>query len=432
MGHAGAIVTPGLETGTFESKRRALEEAGVTVVNSQTDLIDTVREALKGKTYFKPERYYETMRQIWEAPPPKPSWGTVITKVEPNHLVVRGYPLTEIIEHASLVEAASLITGGELPDEKLRKSLDNLACSAASETVPDLPAFPDEDISRALARHLVSDERLIAFEGSEPEKQVEKCVYALGRMLAYMGSILKTGGSTGDDGSKTGLSEALYRILSGRPSSDKNPARMVEAMVVASIDHGVTPPSAQATLIAASVRATYETAVSHGVGAITDVHGGAGEKAARFFSECVRRAKEKQLSIEDATRQTMDAYVKSGRRIEGMGHRVHTEDPRRNVLWKLAEETGAAGECVAVSKIAGPILEEVRGIKLPINVDGVIGAIVADMGLDPKLAKAIFVLGRVCGLSAHYFEEIATQPAMRRIVFGQAEYKGVPERPFPK
>jgi citrate synthase len=86
---------------------------------------------------------------------------------------------------------------------------------------------------------------------------------------------------------------------------------------------------------------------------------------------------------------------------------------------------------LAVSKIAGNILKEVRGLDLPINVDGVIGAIIADMGLDPKLAKALFIFGRLCGLSAHYFEEVMTQSPMRRINFAQAVYKGAMERSYP-
>jgi len=61
---------------------------------------------------------------------------------------------------------------------------------------------------------------------------------------------------------------------------------------------------------------------------------------------------------------------------------------------------------------------------LPINVDGVIGAITADMKLSPLLAKIIFIFGRIVGLAAHYFEEVQTQSPMRRIVFEQAEYKG--------
>ena len=57
-------------------------------------------------------------------------------------------------------------------------------------------------------------------------------------------------------------------------------------------------------------------------------------------------------------------------------------------------------------------------------MDGVIGALIADMGLDPKLAKALFIFGRVMGLSAHFQEEITTQSVMRRIDFTQAQYTG--------
>ena len=219
--------------------------------------------------------------------------------------------------------------------------------------------------------------------------------------------------------------------MTGSSAVDAKHARMLEAMIVASVDHGVTPPSAQATIIAASTRAAYEVAVAHGIGAITDVHGGAGAKAAEFFRECARESRDKGYSIAEATRSLMAGYIKSSRRIEGMGHRIHTQDPRRDVLWDLADETGVAGDCVGVSKIATSVFEQVRGMSLPINVDGVIGAIVADMGLDPALAKALFVYGRLAGLSAHYFEEIATQPQMRRINFAQAVYKGKELRDLP-
>ncbi len=61
---------------------------------------------------------------------------------------------------------------------------------------------------------------------------------------------------------------------------------------------------------------------------------------------------------------------------------------------------------------------------LPINVDGVIGAIIADLGLPEALAKAVFILGRIAGLTAHYFEEVSLFPPMRRINFSQAKYAG--------
>jgi citrate synthase len=180
--------------------------------------------------------------------------------------------------------------------------------------------------------------------------------------------------------------------------------------------------------MAATVRAPYAMGLASGAGAVTDVHGGAGADAATFFLACVAKAKAEGIPVADAAWQTLDGASRSGNRTAGMGHRVHTEDPRRNVLWEMAEKAGTAGACVALSKEMEAIFAEVRGFGLPINVDGVIGAIVADLGLDPVAAKALFILGRVAGLSAHYFEEIRTQPPMRRVNFAQAEYRGPADR----
>jgi succinyl-CoA synthetase alpha subunit len=431
MGHAGAIVTPGLETGTYLSKKKALEAAGVPVVNSQLDLIDAVRDKLGGRTYFEPERYYAKMKAIWDAPPPKPSWTTRLTKVEPDNLVVRGYRVQDLIARASLVEAAHLIAVGELPETGVRVSLDRLALEAAKRPLPPVVRHPGEDLSKTFQKFLLMDESLPAFDPRGRAPQAEKTVFTLGRCAAYLAAVEGHGTVLAGLGPEVPLAHAVHAAVSGERRFDAKRGRMLEAVIVASIDHGTTPPSAQATLIAASVRASYEAAVAQGVGAITDVHGGAGEKAAEFFLQCAAEAKSRKIGLDEAARSVIRRYIKEGRRVEGLGHRLHTRDPRRDVLWAIAEESGLAGPCVAASRIAEDMLREVRGLSLPINVDGVIGAIIADMGLPPALAKALFIIGRTMGLAAHYFEEITTQPPMRPIVFSEAVYRGLPERPYP-
>ena len=431
MGHAGAIVTPGLETGTFKSKKTALESVGIIVVNSQFDLIDVVKKKLGGKTYFKPERYYDKMRKIWDAPPPKPSWGTMVTKVEPNNLVIQGYKLKELVEYSNLMEVAHLLIKGNLPDADTVKFHAALAVKAAQIPVPKVPHVDGEDISKTIEKYLMLDEELANFHVEGRKAQVGKIIFCLGRIAAYLANILGNKSVLYKLTADEPFSYAIFRVVTGKKKVDIGQARMLEAMIVASVDHGVTPPSAQATVIAASVRAPYEVAIAHGVGAITDVHGGAGQKAAVFFKQAAEMASSSHISLEEATHELMGEYMRKGYRIEGMGHRVHTEDPRRDVLWSLAEKNRLAGPCVVISKIATKILEDVRGINLPINVDGVIGAIVADMGLDPSLAKALFIYGRVAGLSAHYFEEVSSQQQMRRINFAEAVYKGPAERKYP-
>jgi succinyl-CoA synthetase alpha subunit len=423
MGHAGAIVAPGQEYGTFRSKRRALEEAGVTVVNSQYDLIETVREALGGKSYFDPARYHERMRETWEAAPPPKGWGTRITKVEPNRLTVAGRLLEDVVESAGLLEAAYLLLRHDFPEGPVYRELEAAAVEAVRRDAPDAAMREGEQLSTALARWILLDEDLAA-ETLPEEKRPEHVARALGRVVRFLARAL---------GQEEALDAApwdatfAHLIAAAAGAGDKpspETVRLIQAMAVASIDHGVTPPSAQATVVAASVRAPYEMALASGLGAITDVHGGAGQRAAEFFRSCTDRAKSENIPLEEAATAQVAAAVRSGRRIAGLGHRIHNLDPRRDVLWRMADEARASGACVEVSRIVEDLFEECRGFRLPINVDGVIGAIAADLGLHAMAAKALFILGRVAGLSAHYFEEVTTQPPMRRIRFDEAVYRG--------
>jgi len=418
MGHAGAIVAPGQEFGTFASKRDALTAAGVTVVNSQYDLITAVREILGTKTYFRIEDYYARMQAAWETPPAPPSWGTRITGVAPNRLTIGGYVLDDLIRNVDLVSAAHLLVTGELPDAGVRDELEAAAVAAAKAPGVAAPAKEHEQMSTRIASRLLADPEITVPHPKDDAGQAILTVKALGRTVRHIAEILGHGDALAGDDLRTLIARAV-----GAPAGFEANA-LVEALAVASVDHGVTPPSAQATIMAATVRAPYGMAIASGAGAVTDVHGGAGADAATFFLSCVKRASDEGISVTEAAWQTLDASSRTGNRVAGMGHRVHTEDPRRHVLWEMAGAAGTAGPCVALSKQMESIFAEVRGFSLPINVDGVIGAIVADLGLDPVAAKALFILGRVAGLSAHYFEEVKTQPPMRRVVFSQAVYRG--------
>jgi succinyl-CoA synthetase alpha subunit len=432
MGHAGAIVSPGQEYGTFKSKKKALESVGVPVVNSQYDLIKEVKAKLKSRKYFEIPRYYEKMRLKWEEPPKKPSWGTITTKVAPNSLVISGYKLEEIIDRSTLLETAHLLVKTELPTKKILDAHHKRAVKAALMPAPPIKRFKGEDISQALAKSFLMDEELSQMPQKGKDGPVNKTIFALGRFARYMAHILGTEEALDKATVKEPFANVIYRAVTGEEKVDKKRSRMVEAMVVACVDHGVTPPSAQATILGATVRPDYAMAVASGIGAITDVHGGAGAKAAAFFQACVAKSKEAKIGLDKATEEVLKEYMNRGQRVQGMGHRVHTQDPRRDALWKMVKKNGLAGPCVEISTMVSDIFEQVRAMSLPINVDGVIGAIVADMGLKTDLAKALFVYGRVAGLSAHYFEEIASQSQMRRINFAEAVYKGKELREFPR
>ena len=345
-------------------------------------------------------------------------WETKITKVEPDNLLISGYPLKSLVEKKTLIDVAHLLVSGELPDVRTREQLRKITLQAVMLPPPPVDRNSKEDISKSLAKCILMDETLLDY----PDRPTKKTAYVLGRAARYLSHLYSTEKMltelTGDED----FSSVLFMIFTGRKAPNETQSRLLEAMITACADHGVTPPSAQATIIASSVRASYEVCIAHGVGAITDVHGGAGAKAALFFRESTKSPTDIKTVVEE--------YQKQKKRIPGLGHRVHNNDPRRDVLWRLAKESGVAGRNVEMSMSISKVFKEVSGKDLPINVDGVIGAVVADLGLDANTAKAIFIMGRIAGLSAHHYEEFA-RPQMRQINFEDAVYTGKGERAVP-
>ena len=65
---------------------------------------------------------------------------------------------------------------------------------------------------------------------------------------------------------------------------------------------------------------------------------------------------------------------------------------------------------------------------LPINVDGAIGAILADLGMNPAAFNGIFMIARTPGLVAHVIEEQTREKPMRRIDPVNHGYDGPPPR----
>lgn len=430
MGHAGAIVSPGTGYGTFKSKKETLQNAGITVVNSQYDLIRAVRAKLHKKTYYDINLYYEDMAAKWEAPQTEKKWGTFITEVKPDSLIIAGYRLQELIENASVLETSHLIITGELPSKKRLTSLNSTAVSAALLPSPAISRNPGEDISKYTARFLLNDTHIPSFIRDHRTDPSDITAFTLGRVTACMAKVFKN--KKLSDKKLNSFRNAVYSAFMNSCKINRKKSRMLEAIITACADHGVTPPSAQASIIAATTRTPYEVAIAEGVAVITDVHGGAGAKAADFFRSCTARAKERNMSIKEALRSLITEYIQEGKLIEGLGHRIHTRDPRCSSLWKLAQETSVTGESVKISQIVTDEFKRVRGMNIPINVDGVTGAIVADMGLVPDAAKALFIMGRIMGLSAHYFEEIKLHAPMRKADFSQSIYKGCRQRRFPR
>ncbi|MHA1994459.1 MAG: citryl-CoA lyase [Candidatus Hodarchaeales archaeon] len=220
----------------------------------------------------------------------------------------------------------------------------------------------------------------------------------------------------------------IYLALKGELPT-KQEERVINAILVATMDHGVTAPSAVTARTVASCGVPITTALGAGILAVGDHHGGAGEECIKFLKNAFRM-QEKDQSLSELAKNVVTEAKKKKQRIPGFGHRFHTDDPRTKKLLHVASEEGISGKFVELAKIIATELTLQSSRPLPLNVDGAIGALLADMGFEAAIGKAFFAISRITGLTAHILEEFAQRP-VRTIIPSEAKYTGVEKRKIP-
>jgi citrate synthase len=211
---------------------------------------------------------------------------------------------------------------------------------------------------------------------------------------------------------KATFAETIFLLHLGRlPSREEG--KLLDAILISSSDHGPGSPSAATARLACSGnRKSLSSAVAAGVLAIGDEHGGAGMACMELIASGVTLMRSQAISIEDAAARIVDESRNSKTRLSGLGHRVHSTDPRKDVLFGMAREYGVAGDGVAFM-LALESAAAARIKPLPLNIDGVLAAVLFDLGFPPSFGRLAFIIGRVAGLSAEITEELTREKAMR-------------------
>lgn len=229
------------------------------------------------------------------------------------------------------------------------------------------------------------------------------------------------------------FAEAVYLLLMGEIPS---PAigRMLNAVLVSSLDHGVTPPSTLAARNVATSGAPLKDCVAAGILAFGRHHGGDIETCMRFLDTGLNVVRSGR-TYQQAAETLVDDCLKDGQTPPGFGHRFHTRDPRAARLFQMALELELEGEHVRMIRATERELDarqEQLGRPLPVNVDGAIAAISADLGFAYELGNAIFLISRLPGLIAHSHEERSRQAPMRQIDPKDHDYDGSSARRLPE
>jgi citrate synthase len=229
--------------------------------------------------------------------------------------------------------------------------------------------------------------------------------------------------------------ETIWLLLRGE-LPDPGQAQLLEAALVAAVDHGPQAPSIAAARMAATCGIGLNSAVATGVNLLGDVHGGAGEQCMEMLEEI----RERELGGEPTAAIVDDVvtrYRADGTPVPGFGHRFHPRDPRRDPLLELTRASvghgTVAGHHLRIGELVEGRLAEGRTRPVPMNIDGATAIIYSELGFPPPLGRGLFVLSRSVGILAHAWEEQQTGsrikgPIPRRLL---ADYVGPPLRSVP-
>jgi len=217
----------------------------------------------------------------------------------------------------------------------------------------------------------------------------------------------------------------MFLMLNGNKPTQAQ-ARVLEALLVASVEHGIAPPSMVARCFA-SYGTTIQAAVGAGILSFGDRMGGLGEQLARLLVDTLADlppgADPDRTLLMERANSVVAAKMALKERVPGYGIPLHGADPRAPKVLSIAKEQGTHGKFCRLAEAIGEALSSARdGRAVPMNLDGVSAAVILDLGFDWRATRLFLLTARSISMGTHFLEEQAQDSTWRHIPADQIEY----------
>lgn len=226
---------------------------------------------------------------------------------------------------------------------------------------------------------------------------------------------------------KLSFAEAMFLMLQGRLAT-RSQARVLDALLVASIEHGIAPPSMIARCYA-SYGTSIQAAVGAGITAFGDRMGGLGEQLAellvRRLQPLLAAGDPSDAALRTEAERIVGEAMQAKARVPGYGIPLHAMDPRAPQVLAIAREEGTYGPYCRLGMAIEAALARARGGKaVPMNLDGVSAVVALDLGFDWRATRLFLLTPRTVSFAAHYLEEQDQDTTWRHLPAGQIRYTG--------
>lgn len=204
---------------------------------------------------------------------------------------------------------------------------------------------------------------------------------------------------------KIDFTSMIFFHLRGRLPTEGERA-VLDATLVAVMEHGLTPSSITARLIYSSSPDAMQAAVAAGLLGAGSAFLGVMEDFAHILQDGVAAIEKGTTTAEDFARSTLEGYLRDGRSVPGFGHHIHRpDDPRTPKLLQIASDHGVSGVHSELLAVFSKTMDELKGRHVTVNATGAVAAVLSDIGFSWRIVRGFSLIGRSAGLVGHIAEE---------------------------
>jgi citrate synthase len=345
------------------------------------------------------------------APPGVIVAESAVSSIIEGQLAYRGFPIEEVVEHATFEEVCLLLWDGERPSAEATGELrENLGAVRIPPPVAAALRSVGAD-ALPLSRLAITLPATAAIERRNSAAQPrDHATTIIGAMSQVIGSIndKKQRETNSQPGS---IANRLLQLSFGQ--SHANDRIALDHVLVACAEHELNASTLAARVVASTGADLYASVLAALCSLSGPIHGGACGRIELLLAELDSGAKLDEL---------LDHFAERHLLPPGFGHAIYPDgDPRARLLKKIAAEI-ARHKSRRLFETTLAIEEAVwKRERLRPNLDFYLTACVRMLGFRRGLPAAIFALGRAAGWIAHSLEQYADN----RLIRPRMRYRGV-------
>jgi citrate synthase len=334
---------------------------------------------------------------------------SAVSSIIDGRLAYRGYPIEEVVEHASFEEICLLLWNGERPSsEEVAALRAEIRDARMPPQIASALAAVGEDAA-PLMRLVAVMPALAAWDSRQaPRSPLDRAKLIISHLPLALAPSRYDGSHPGDGG---GMAARLLESVAGTAAAEWEVAAL-DRVLLACAEHELNASTFAARVVASTGADLFASVLAALCSLSGPIHGGACDRIEEMLARVVAGAR---------IAECLDAITRENRLPPGFGHAIYPGgDPRAALLRKHAEAI-ARRRGRKLLDIALRIEEAVwKRERLRPNLDFYLTVSTRMLGFQRGLPAAIFAIGRSAGWIAHGLEQYADN----RLIRPRMRYRG--------